>query len=70
MSDLDSSVTHIVYLNNSKQDPVLPVNKNCFQISASWIWQSIKKSVCLPESQFKIIKQRVCQTSDDNTCHS
>ncbi|CAH8863627.1 unnamed protein product [Trichobilharzia szidati] len=69
MSDLDSSVTHIVYLNNSKQDPVLPVNKNCFQISVSWIWQSIKKSVCLPESQFKI-KQSVCQTSDVNTCHS
>ncbi|CAI2732022.1 unnamed protein product [Schistosoma spindalis] len=33
-----------------------PIDKeNCFQLSASWIWQSIKKRICLPESDYKII---------------
>ncbi|CAH8622402.1 unnamed protein product [Schistosoma rodhaini] len=43
--------------DNSKLNPKLkPIDKeNCFQLSASWIWQSIKKRICLPESDYNIM---------------
>ncbi|CAH8623198.1 unnamed protein product [Schistosoma haematobium] len=55
VSNLDSSVTHIIYTGKLNQ-MMKPIDKeNCFQLSASWIWQSIKKRICLPESDYNIM---------------
>ncbi|KAK4468789.1 hypothetical protein MN116_007960 [Schistosoma mekongi] len=55
VSDLDSSVTHIIYVGEINQQ-LKSINKeNCFQLSESWIWHSIKKRICLPESDYIIM---------------